>query len=516
MLAVNISFLIFLGFISINYGANILAIMPTASFSHQVVFRPLWKELANKGHNITLVTTDLMENMPNLTQIDLSYGYSHYQKQNFVDIISNDSSSFYEMAMAARKATNETNNQFFQSPEGQNLIHNPDNLFDLLVVEAQLPTMMVFSWWYQIPFVGVSSLDCALQYHESAGNPIHPIANPDTNFPLNDVFEMTFWERLNSFLYINLYRCLIRFLTFRNERRMLQQYFGEAVPNIVDIQNNLSLLLIDTNPIFQPVRPLMPNTITIGNGMHLGESQPLTADLQDFLDDAKEGAIYFSLGSNIKGKNLNDTVKKSLLEAFTSMPYKVLWKIDHKFDKVPKHVRIQKWFSAQHDILRHPNIKVFITQGGLQSMQESVHAGKPMIGIPFFGDQHMNVKRMVQLGYGLKVHKHNITKQSIQEAVEEIMDKPIYTENAQEYGRIFRDVEVPNLDKAVWWLEYVIRHKGARHLRNPMLEMPFWQIYMLDVIGLILLCFVAVVFVGKLIVKTIYRKLIVNKEKKTN
>lgn len=58
------------------------------------------------------------------------------------------------MAVALRKATNESNNQFFQSPEGQNLIHNKDNHFDLLIVEAQLPAMMIFSWRYQIPFIG--------------------------------------------------------------------------------------------------------------------------------------------------------------------------------------------------------------------------------------------------------------------------------------------------------------------------------------------------------------------------
>ncbi|KAJ4430001.1 hypothetical protein ANN_22205, partial [Periplaneta americana] len=31
------------------------------------------------------------------------------------------------------------------------------------------------------------------------------------------------------------------------------------------------------------------------------------------------------------------------------------------------------------------------------------------------------------------------------------------------------------LDRAVWWVEYVIRHKGARHLRSAALELMWYQ-----------------------------------------
>lgn len=39
------------------------------------------------------------------------------------------------------------------------------------------------------------------------------------------------------------------------------------------------------------------------------------------------------------------------------------------------------------------------------------------------------------------------------------------------------------VEKAVWWIEYVLRHNGARHLRSPAVDMPFYQYYLLDVIG---------------------------------
>lgn len=47
----------------------------------------------------------------------------------------------------------------------------------------------------------------------------------------------------------------------------------------------------------------MPNVIPIG-GSHIKPAKPLPKDLQKFLDESKDGAIYFSLGSNIESSKL--------------------------------------------------------------------------------------------------------------------------------------------------------------------------------------------------------------------
>lgn len=72
----------------------------------------------------------------------------------------------------------------------------------------------------------------------------------------------------------------------------------------------------------------------------------------------------------------------------------------------------------------HKNIKLFITQGGLQSLQESVLNGIPLIGIPFFGDQFTNVNKMVKKGYGLKIDRSTITKNALVTAIKEVIQKP--------------------------------------------------------------------------------------------
>lgn len=84
-----------------------------------------------------------------------------------------------------------------------------------------------------------------------------------------------------------------------------------------------------------------------------------------------------------------------------------------------------------------------------------------------------------------------------------------------EARRIFRDIEVPGIQRAVYWTEYVIRHKGARHLRNPYLNAPLWKYYMLDVFGLAVLVLVLAIYLfyrlGKWSLHIIFRKPVLDK-----
>lgn len=67
-----------------------------------------------------------------------------------------------------------------------------------------------------------------------------------------------------------------------------------------------------------------------------------------------------------------------------------------------------------------------------------------------------------------------------------------YREAAKQKSRIMRDRQNKPIDDVIYWVEYVVRHKGAKHLRVPYLDMPNYQIYLLDVIG--------VIFVGAIVI----------------
>jgi glucuronosyltransferase len=48
------------------------------------------------------------------------------------------------------------------------------------------------------------------------------------------------------------------------------------------------------------------------------------------------------------------------------------------------------------------------------------------------------------------------------------------------------------MEQAVYWTEYVIRHKGAPHLRSAVLDLAWYQYFLLDVIAVLALVAVCV------------------------
>jgi glucuronosyltransferase len=86
-----------------------------------------------------------------------------------------------------------------------------------------------------------------------------------------------------------------------------------------------------------------------------------------------------------------------------------------------------------------------------------------------------------------------------------------YRENAQRLSRIFREQPITPLEQAVYWTEYVIRHKGAPHLRSAVLDLAWYQYFLLDVIAVLALASVSILLILFLVSRVILKKLIDNK-----
>ncbi|KAJ8923419.1 hypothetical protein NQ315_001977 [Exocentrus adspersus] len=135
-------------------------------------------------------------------------------------------------------------------------------------------------------------------------------------------------------------------------------------------------------------------------------------------------------------------------------------------------------------IAAHPNIKLFVTQGGLQSMEEGIYAEVPFVVIPFFADQDQNAHLMQQKGIAVVVDRFpHIEKEELKTAMLEVLNNRSYRNAVKRLKHLAIDTPMTGLETAVWWIEYVIRHKGAKHLRNPAADLPFYQYYLIDVIG---------------------------------
>ena len=48
---------------------------------------------------------------------------------------------------------------------------------------------------------------------------------------------------------------------------------------------------------------------------------------------------------------------------------------------------------------------------------------------------------------------------------------------------VLLDKPMSGTDAAIWWIEYVIRHQGAKFLHSPVADIPLYQHLLLDIIG---------------------------------
>lgn len=57
-------------------------------------------------------------------------------------------------------------------------------------------------------------------------------------------------------------------------------------------------------------------------------------------------------------------------------------------------------------------------------MEESISKGVPLVGIPFFADQPLNIKKMVNLGIAQAVNIETLTKENLKAAILEVANNP--------------------------------------------------------------------------------------------
>ncbi|XP_061386433.1 UDP-glycosyltransferase UGT5-like, partial [Musca vetustissima] len=261
---------------------------------------------------------------------------------------------------------------------------------------------------------------------------------------------------------------------------------ADRYPPLEEVYKNVSLVLTNHHFSQGPIRPNVPALIEIGGIQIKEKPDPLPKEISDIMDSAENGVIYFSLGTNVQGSNLSPDKAKMIFNVLSKLPYTVLMKWgDKDFPGQAKNIIYKSWL-PQDDILAHPKVKLFITHGGQGSVVESQYHGVPMVGIPFFGDQHSNMANVRSSGFGLSLQYASLTEEDLRSTVLEVLNNPKYRENVQKFSQLYRDRPMTPRQLVRYWVDYVIRHNGAKHMQSPAVHMTWWQLQSLDVIGFLL------------------------------
>ncbi|XP_048006723.1 UDP-glycosyltransferase UGT5-like [Leguminivora glycinivorella] len=505
-------FIVFLCLTNLIESARILGVFPIPSISHQVVFRPLMTELAKRGHDVVVITTDPAfknETAPaNLTEIDV-HDVSYKAWKEKIDFITG--APPYTMLTTALQMMVDVLKVEIETPQVKEFMAK-DQKFDLVIAEACVPAALGFAHKYKAPVIQMSSFYGSRINYDSMGAPSHMFLYPELYRQklrdlsiLDKVLEVVI-ELVLKFAYANY---------VDDVNRTLKKYFGEDTPNLSELEDKIDMLFVNSNPIWEGNRPVPSSVVYLG-GLHMKPVKELPKDLKSYLDTSK-GVIYVSFGTNFNPSTLAEDKIRLLLNVFSKLPYDVLCKWDAEdVPGRPSNVRIVKWV-PQNDLLRHPSIKLFITQGGMQSTDEAIAAGVPLIGIPILVDQFFNTEKYIQHKIGEKLVMEKLSEEEFYNTIMKVLGDDSYRQNILKLRKLMADQPMTALERAVWWTEHVLRHGGARHLRAPAANMGWVEYLELPLVATLLVILITTLLIPlgiwNLLIKLI-KKLFKSKPKK--
>ncbi|XP_023199538.1 UDP-glucuronosyltransferase 2C1-like isoform X3 [Xiphophorus maculatus] len=363
--------------------------------------------------------------------------------------------------------------------------------YDLLFADPLLPGSDLTADMLGIPLVFSLRFSLAHNWERMCGQlPAPPSFVPGVMSKLTD--KMDFSERLWNVLFYALQDVVIDHVMWN----MFDEYYSEVKgtpTSACELMGKADIWLLRTYWDFDFPRPFLPNFKFVG-GIHCKPAKPLPKDMEEFVQSSGEnGIVVFTLGSMIK----NVTTEKANLiaSALAQLPQKVLWRYNGEKPKtLGSNTRIFSWI-PQNDLLGHPKTKAFITHGGTNGIYEAIYHGVPMVGIPMFADQPDNMVHMEAKGAAVIQNLNFMTTESLRDAIKAVINDKSYKENAMRLSRIHHDRPMSPQDEAVFWIEFTMRNKGAKHLRVQAHELTWYQYHSLDVLAFLLIIDLLLIFI---------------------
>ncbi|XP_063836917.1 UDP-glucosyltransferase 2-like isoform X2 [Ostrinia nubilalis] len=507
-----LSALLLLLFASQAWSYNVLCIFPTPSKSHNHLGKGIVDALLDAGHQVTWGTPfPSKTSNKNLRMIDLSSTVALSADIDMTQPRFRNAGPDFLRSFARNISISALSSQELRDALTK-------QQFDAVVTEWFFSDYDCgYAAVQQAPWILLSGMTMhphlEMLVDEVRSIQTHPLLFND--FPV----PMTLWQRMiNSFIF--------GMMTISNWRDQpdndayYQSAFGPlakarglSLPAYQDALHNVSILFVNTDPAVDRPRSVPANVISIA-GYHIDANPgPLPKDLETILDSSSKGVIYFSMGSVLKSSAFPEHLIADLLKLFGELPYTVLWKFEKELTGAPKNVHVRAWF-PQASILAHPNVKLFITHGGLLSTLEAANAGVPILAVPMFGDQPSNAARAVRAGVARKVDFSHHMADELRKELNEMLSNDSYLKTAQSVSKLFRKRPVAPSKLISHYVEVAIESKGAYHLRSPSKLYAWYERYMLDQLAIVGAILYLIVKLIKTAVSVIKRKVSGGKKQK--
>ncbi|XP_065606845.1 UDP-glucuronosyltransferase 1A1-like isoform X13 [Cyrtonyx montezumae] len=544
---ITVTLLVLLSVLSLAAGGKLLVV--PLDGSHWLSMREVLDELRQKGHEIVVVAPEVslyikpskgfitkMYPIP-FTQEEVDGVFRRAGQDAFAE------GSFLERFIKTYQGLKNSSAMFLSTCE--QLLYNKDLIrylqeskFDAVFTDPILPCGQILAEHLSVPSVFyLQQIPCGLEFEATQ------CPNPPSYIPrvfTGNTDHMNFLQRVENFLLLSRDTLTCSFLYspydhlikefLQKEATLLEllshasvwlmkydfvfEYPRPVMPNMVliggitctqekpltkrdvtvlELLRKASIWLLRYEFVLDYPRPLMPNMITLG-GINCAHKQ-LSQEFEAIVNASGEhGIVVFSLGSMVSEIPMKKAME--IADALGSVPQTVLWRYTGEAPpNLPKNVKLVKWL-PQNDLLAHPKTRAFITHGGSHGVYEGICNAVPMVIMPLFGDQMDNAKRVESRGAGLTLNILEMTSKDISDALKAVINDKKYKENIQRLSDLHLDRPIHPLDLAVHWVEFVMRHKGAPHLRPAAHDLNWIQYHSLDVIAFLLAVVLLFLFIS--------------------
>ncbi|CAG4985721.1 unnamed protein product [Parnassius apollo] len=271
------------------HSARVLGLFPHTGKSHQMVFEPLLRTLAERGHHVTTVSFFPLKNpIENYTDISLE-GISEIRLES-LDLSMFETSGILSKIPVLNRITRQLSEMQPLADAAVNICEGLKNLspladalkreYDVVLVEnfnSDCMLGLLHVYGNTAPKVALSSCKILPWTADRIGLPDNPAYVPLvlTSF----TSRMNFGQRLENTFLTTLYKAWFYYMVQAKERSIIEKHFKTNIPDLRILAKNYSLMLVNTFHTLDGIRPMVPAFVEVG-GMYLDHSREALPHLQ--------------------------------------------------------------------------------------------------------------------------------------------------------------------------------------------------------------------------------------------
>ncbi len=261
-----------------------------------------------------------------------------------------------------------------------------------------------------------------------------PAVSLVTILALSNPLLLLNWRILTSGMHVSL-RDLLKVPKLVSDLVTLRQNDQLGQFKIADLfVNPEPLTLVFTSKLFQPFGETFdPSYQFIGPSIYPRGEETISG----WHKDPKRKTLYLCLGT------MHGTLKlyKKCLEALQNSPHQILVSVGNRVNvkdlgRVPSNIQVRN-FVPQLKILQ--KVDASISHGGMNSVNESLYFGVPLVMIPLLNEQVINSSRVQELGAGIMLDKNHVNPDTLTQAIQKVLTDDNFKKNAHKIQDSLRD-----------------------------------------------------------------------------